>query len=426
MILLKSIKIAQIKDFFLSIKVSVVIPVYNTALYLEQCLDSLINQTLQDIEIICINDGSTDESLSILDRYKNQDKRIRVFNQENKGQSAARNLGINRAQGEYIGFLDSDDFAKPEMFEKLYGNAKSNDSDITMCSIEVFNEKTQQTTEHDPYLSLDIFNKSFENRVFSHYDCSDFLFRICVTPWNKIFKRELIDKNKISFIEGVNFEDNVFCLETLLRAGKITIIKEPLVVYRKESETSYSFGHNDYKKLDFFKITEFEENVLKESSFYEKYRDYFEFHKKNLLFYWYQKIHAPVVKGIYFLKLSSIYPFFMFEKLKEKYFKLEIQKNLKDIVKTKKVIIWGASKYASEIAAKIKSDNMLGFVDINPQMHGKKIIEKPVYSVDELNLIKPDAIIAISKNYYHFDKLIQNDLRERNIDIPVINYSTYS
>ena len=88
----------------------------------------------------------------------------------------------------------------------------------------------------------------------------------------------------------------------------------------------------------------------------------------------------------------------MFEKLKEKYFKLEIQKNLKDIVKTKKVIIWGASKYASEIAAKIKSDNMLGFVDINPQMHGKKIIEKPVYSVDELNLIKPDAIIAISKN----------------------------
>ena len=80
----------------------------------------------------------------------------------------------------------------------------------------------------------------------------------------------------------------------------------------------------------------------------------------------------------------------------------------------------------ARIKAKIKSDNMLGFVDINPQMHGKKIIEKPVYSVDELNLIKPDAIIAISKNYYHFDKLIQNDLRERNIDIPVINYSTYS
>lgn len=426
MILLKSIKIAQIKDFLLSIKVSVVIPVYNTELYLEQCLDSLINQTLQDIEIICINDGSTDGSLRILDRYKNQDKRIRVFNQENKGQSAARNLGINHAQGEYIGFLDSDDFAKPDMFEKLYGNAKSNDSDITMCSIDVFNEKTKNFTEHDPYLSLDIFNKSYENRIFSHNDCSDFLFRICVTPWNKIYKREFIDKNKISFVEGVNFEDNVFCIDTLLKAEKITIIKEPLIVYRKESETSYSFGHNDYKKLDFFKITDLEEDVLKESGVYEKYRDYFEFHKKNLLCYWYQKIHNPVVKVIYFLKLSSIYPFFMFEKLKEKYSKFEIQKNLKDIVKTKKVIIWGASKYASGIAAKIKSDNILGYVDINPQMQGKKIMGKPVYSVDELVLLKPDVIAAISKNYYHYDKLIQNDLRESNIDIPVINYSTYS
>lgn len=292
--------------YYSCMKISVIIPVYNTAKYLEKCLGSLIKQSLKDIEIICIDDGSTDNSLEILKEFAKKDARIKFLTQENQGQSVARNKGIKAAQGEYIGFIDSDDWADETMFEKLYNNATTYDSDVAMCSINVFNEETGETTDKDPYMTLDLFNESFENRAFNYTEVLNFLFRICVVPWNKIYKREFLINDSILFPEGLFFEDNVFCTEVLIKAKNISLIKKPLIFYRRASETSTTTG-DDIKKLDFFKIMDLEEKLLKEVGLYEKIEDYFQQTKKNTLIYWYKKLKDEEVKKEYQDRLISLY-----------------------------------------------------------------------------------------------------------------------
>lgn len=288
-------------------KISIIIPVYNTSKYLEKCLGSLVNQTLKDIEIVCIDDGSTDNSLEILKDFVTKDKRIQVLTQKNQGQSVARNAGIRAAQGEYIGFIDSDDWADETMFEKLYDNAKTYNSDIAMCSITMYDEKSGTYNTKDPYMTLDLFDKSFENRAFNYKDTLKFLFRICVTPWNKIYRRKFLSDKNLLFIEGLNYEDNVFNLQTLVEAKNISLIKENLVYYRKNSETSYTFSTSEYKKLDFFKIFELEEEFLRDKGLYSEIEDYFLETKRNTLLYWYKKLKNEKVKQEYYNKFVALY-----------------------------------------------------------------------------------------------------------------------
>ena len=288
------------------IKISIILPVYNTAKYLCLCLDSLKKQTLKDIEIICINDGSTDNSLDILKSYQENDSRFKILTQNNQGQSSARNRGIQEAKGEYIGFVDSDDYIEQTMFEKLYHNALINDSDITMCDINTFEDKEPIKFQNDPYMTLDLFSKEFDNITFNYSSTSKFLFRICVTPWNKVYKRNFLINYNISFPEGLFFEDNAFFLETHLKANKISIIREKLYNYRKVSTTSTMNG-SDLKKLDFYKVFELMEDTLKKQNIYEKYKDYFLTHKKNTLIYWYKKLNDTNVKAEYSDKFKSLY-----------------------------------------------------------------------------------------------------------------------
>ncbi len=289
-------------------KISVVIPVYNTEKYLESCLESLINQTLKDIEIICVNDGSTDGSTKILQNFAKKDERIKIISQENKGQSVARNAGIKSAKGEYIGFLDSDDWADSTMFERLYQNAKNFDADISMCSVTTFNQKTGFYNNSDPYMTMNLFPQPFEKRAFTPKETYNFIFRICVMPWNKIYKKNFLKTHKILFKEGLNFEDNVFFYETFFQAKKICITKENLVFYRLNSETSYTFGKQDFKKLDFFEIFDLIEKFLKEKKYYLQLEDYFQNYKKGTLIYWYKKLNDKKTKEKYLEKLKFIYP----------------------------------------------------------------------------------------------------------------------
>ena len=129
-------------------KLSVIIPVYNVEEYLNECLDSITNQTLEGIEIICIDDGSTDNSPNLLKEYQKKDQRIKIITKENGGQATARNLGIKEAHGEYIAFIDSDDFIEPEMLEKLYTKAKNNNLDIAMCKIATYNNQTKEIKDN--------------------------------------------------------------------------------------------------------------------------------------------------------------------------------------------------------------------------------------------------------------------------------------
>ena len=293
-------------------KVSVIVPVYNTEKYLEKCLDSLVNQTLTDIEIICVNDGSTDGSLAILNKFAADDFRIKVINQNNKGQSAARNAGLSAAKGEYIGFLDSDDFADNSMFEKLYYSAKKNDSDLIMCAVNLYNDKTSQVSSDDPYFGLKIFEQQtnsdmFFDNVFSYEQCKDFLFRICVVPWNKLIKANFLKENNIKFVEGLSFEDNIFCLELLLKAKRISLFKDALPFYRISTQHSLTYGVNDEVKLDVFKIFDYMQSVLEQNNAYTAFKDYFLLHKKNTLLYWYKKINNEKVKDLYKKRLKNLY-----------------------------------------------------------------------------------------------------------------------
>lgn len=252
-------------------KLSVIIPVYNVESYLKECLNSVTNQTLTDIEIICINDGSTDNSLNILKEYQSKDSRIKIINQKNNGQAKARNLGIKEAQGEYIAFIDSDDFIEPEMFEKLYSKAKDNNLDIVMCKIATYDNQTKEINDHVWYYMLDVF-RDFEKDIFNHNDTKEFTCEIAVTPYNKIYKTSLIKENEILFPEGLIFEDEKFFYDTYLRAKRISIVGEFLYYYRinRKGSTVDISKENDYS--DLIEISKQIRETFKTTNNYENYK----------------------------------------------------------------------------------------------------------------------------------------------------------
>jgi len=233
------------------VRVSIIVPVYNVEKYLRRCLDSLVKQTLKDIEIICINDGSTDMSEQILDEYALQDNRIIVLKQEQSGQSAARNRGIETACGEYIGFVDSDDWVDKDFFEKLYNSAVKNKADIAVAGIVRLYRWFK-----DIYLKFD------NERVT---DDIDEIFTLCDVPeysyvWNKIYNREKLLKTGLRFEEGIFYEDVIFTPQVLFSLGKMVIVPDTCYYYWRNSAstvTKKNHKHNNdsvyahQKALDF-------------------------------------------------------------------------------------------------------------------------------------------------------------------------------
>lgn len=194
-------------------KISVIVPVYNTEAYLDKCLTSLINQTLSDIEIICINDGSTDNSLNILEKYAKEDSRIKIITQENSGQSIARNNGIKNATSEYIGFIDSDDYIDLEFYEKLYNAAKNNDADISCATIIRKRSNSEKYRIH--YKQENVYTSLKEKLE------ACFIPKCCYV-WNKIYRSGLI--KDYPFTKGVYFEDILWIPEVLKKANKLVSV----------------------------------------------------------------------------------------------------------------------------------------------------------------------------------------------------------
>jgi len=200
---------------------SVIIPVYNVEPYLEQCLDSVINQTYKNLEIICINDGSTDNSLKILEKYHKKDSRIKLINQKNKGTAAARNAGLDIATGEYITFVDSDDYLELKAYEKaMKVMLKNPHVDIAEFRVNVFSEDNDpvninRTNDHMKYLD-DVFKSKIHN----------------VVVWNKIFKAEMIKKMNIRFIDELEYADNFFSHAATMSSKNSAFINVPLYNYR--------------------------------------------------------------------------------------------------------------------------------------------------------------------------------------------------
>lgn len=196
-------------------KISVIIPVYNVEEYLRQALDSIINQTLKDIEIICINDGSKDNSLAILEEYASSDNRIKILNQENQGQGAARNNGIKIATGEYLSFVDPDDWIELDTYEKLYN--KAIEFNLDLIEFSYFRNKEINNTIRKEKIKLSIP----KNKVIKGIDFPKYIFQPPRYSCNKFFKTKLIKDNNIFFGQGRWHEDHNFVIEARTLAERV-------------------------------------------------------------------------------------------------------------------------------------------------------------------------------------------------------------
>lgn len=222
------------------VKVSIIVPVYNTAKYLSMCIESLINQTLKDIEIILINDGSTDESESIIKKYK--DKRIKYIFKKNEGIGKTRNLGIEKTNGEYLAFIDSDDYIEPNFCEVMYNKAIKDECDIVICD---YYKDINERLEEVKFASFKDTNLKENPEIIN---------LINLGPCNKIYKKDLFKNQKNRFVENLKYEDAPFVCRLLLSAKKIGKIDECLAHYviHEKSETTT----RDERIFDILKITD--------------------------------------------------------------------------------------------------------------------------------------------------------------------------
>lgn len=235
-------------------KISVVVPVYNVEKYLKECIDSIINQTLEDIEIICVNDGSTDSSLEILNDYAKKDSRIIVINKSNSGYGHTMNMGLNAATGEYVGIIESDDFADKNMFEDLYKLAKEYDADIVKGDWYNYWSKNKFARKNNRISSAKALKLTNSKQDKS-------LLRINPSVWSAIYKKEFLNKYNIRFLEtpGASYQDLAFSFKVFALAEKVILTDKAYLYYRQDnmnssvkSKTKVYCVCDEYEEIDRF------------------------------------------------------------------------------------------------------------------------------------------------------------------------------
>lgn len=226
------------------IKVSVIVPTYNVENYIDRCIESLLHQTLDEIEFIIVNDGSTDSTKEKINKYLPNDK-IRLYNRTNHGIGNTRNFGLTCARGEYIGFVDSDDYIAPNMFEELYNKAKSSDLDVVVCDYYRHFEVSDK-------LMIDKISNMNSHTIYNLKETPNLINQINLSPWNKLYKKTLINLEIENFPETLKYEDVPFVARMLISANSIGKINKPLYYYliHKKSETTIM----NEKVFDLFKI----------------------------------------------------------------------------------------------------------------------------------------------------------------------------
>lgn len=234
----------------MEIKISVIVPVYNTEKYLKKCIDSILNQSFEEFEIIIINDGSTDGSLAIIEEYQAKYDNIVVINKQNEGQGVARNKALEISKGEYIAFVDSDDYIECTMLQSMYTKSLKNDLDIVVCNYKFVDINGHRIRDDNILLN--------DNEIIDKMEC---IKRFLVTneiegfSWNKLFKKQLFDTTNIRYPEGMKYEDIPTIVSVLVNANRIGFINEEFYNYflRENSTVSTKTKKNteDYVKAYF-------------------------------------------------------------------------------------------------------------------------------------------------------------------------------
>lgn len=249
----------------MSVSVSVIVPVYNVEKYLDECLSSLVNQTLSELEIIVVNDGTKDNSQSIIDHYvKQYPNKVVSLIKENGGLGDARNYGIPYAKGEYIGFVDSDDVVHLEMVEKMFNKAKLEDSDLVLCDLEYFYETSSEKMVKEGLVQIE------------NIDVNKTVFLSPLFAWNKLYRRSLFIESGIKYPVGLWYEDIPVTVPFFTLAKKISYVHETLIYYRQRS-TSIMGSVDNPKVKDIFDIMHLCLNYFKDHNLLETYHDELEF-----------------------------------------------------------------------------------------------------------------------------------------------------
>lgn len=216
------------------VKVSVILTAFNEEKYIRKAIESILAQTLTDFELIAVNDGSTDSTLEIMSGF--DDERLVLISQENAGPGASRNRALDIARGEYVMYLDGDDWYREDALEIAYAEAKSKDTDMTFYRMINYDDVTGRTYEND-WFELNDFDGSFEDRVFTPEDYKGSIFQMSVGVCQKIYRREFLLKINARFPEGIFFEDMPFFFYVFLKSKRISIIREHLY-YRRKHDAS--------------------------------------------------------------------------------------------------------------------------------------------------------------------------------------------
>ncbi len=248
--------------------ISVIIPVYNVEKYIRRCVKSVLNQTYKEIEIILVDDGSTDNSGKICDELEKEDLRIKTIHIKNSGAAKARNVGLDKAKGEYISFIDSDDWILPTFLERLLHECVENNADISKC--EVIDVKSEQDIipnvekKSDVYKPIDVLNKIYTERKF---------FNIAIM--NKLYNKKIFDN--LRFVEGIINEDEEILCKIILKANKIVVTNEILYCYflSEKSVTRSSFRKQNLDIMKCFdsRIQQLQDKEYKEV-LQQTYADY--------------------------------------------------------------------------------------------------------------------------------------------------------
>ncbi len=210
-------------------KLSIIIPVYNVEKYVSNCLESILNQPFKDLEVICVNDGSSDKSLSVLQEYKNRDERIIIIDKKNEGSGVARNSALAIARGEYIFFVDGDDWIEENSLDKMISEADKLQTDILIFGgLSYYEEKGRKGG-----YSANKLPKKYLNKIFSSEDIKKDVFKFPSTAWTKLYRREFLMKNNIKFQEIKVGQDQLPFFHSMITAEKIALLPQNLYCYRK-------------------------------------------------------------------------------------------------------------------------------------------------------------------------------------------------
>lgn len=270
----------QYDDIDNKISFSIIIPVFNVEKYLRQCLDSIVRQTVKSFEVICINDGSTDNSLNILKEYAKKDKRFKIISQENQGQGLARNYGISIASGKYLLFVDPDDWIENNTLEIVYNKAEKLSADVVQFDYEVYNEQNKKRRLKSLYqiarkkFRYDLKKNPYYN--WKTFKC-DMFNGIGLYVWNKAYLTQYIKDKNIKFAPNKYGEDHIFTIKSLILTSRVYYLNSTLYHYRNRIGSSVNVASKD--KFSAFENIQLLKNFLIEKDLFNSLQDEFNKYK---------------------------------------------------------------------------------------------------------------------------------------------------